>query len=245
MEPAGGYGAGKAGGVAFDPVAFFTHPRTVLRLMSWVSLPTPTAVPTSQCAGCRQRSGLQPLHPASHSHRSCSNTPHQRKSRRLFFFCGRMSSRSSAAGFQGVGDRHRFCCAACGWSSGGSLACVDVEPLYVWMELLPGRQRFALNGAALRCGAARCCAAVTHAQCAPDKQFFFFFRWWKSGFSLRPPLTQTRNSIDFPSFYLSGGNKRVQSDSRGDASQHRCLDLLSDIFFFITFIIYDAANLRF
>lgn len=39
MEPAGGYGAGKAGGVAFDPVAFFTHPRTVLRLMSWVSLP--------------------------------------------------------------------------------------------------------------------------------------------------------------------------------------------------------------
>ncbi|XP_075889841.1 synaptogyrin-1-like isoform X2 [Nelusetta ayraudi] len=36
MEPAGGYGAGKAGGVAFDPVAFFTHPRTVLRLMSWV-----------------------------------------------------------------------------------------------------------------------------------------------------------------------------------------------------------------
>lgn len=41
MEPAGGYGAGKAGGVAFDPVAFFTHPRTVLRLMSWVSLPNP------------------------------------------------------------------------------------------------------------------------------------------------------------------------------------------------------------
>ncbi|KAF3852417.1 hypothetical protein F7725_005772 [Dissostichus mawsoni] len=36
MESAGAYGAGKAGSVAFDPVAFFTHPRTVLRLMSWV-----------------------------------------------------------------------------------------------------------------------------------------------------------------------------------------------------------------
>lgn len=38
MEPAGAYGAGKAGSVSFDPVAFFTHPRTILRLMSWVSL---------------------------------------------------------------------------------------------------------------------------------------------------------------------------------------------------------------
>lgn len=38
MEPAGAYGAGKAGSLAFDPVAFFTHPRTVLRLLSWVSL---------------------------------------------------------------------------------------------------------------------------------------------------------------------------------------------------------------
>lgn len=38
MEPAGAYGAGKAGSFTFDPVAFFTHPRTVLRLMSWVSL---------------------------------------------------------------------------------------------------------------------------------------------------------------------------------------------------------------
>ncbi|XP_035812464.1 synaptogyrin-1-like isoform X2 [Amphiprion ocellaris] len=36
MEPAGAYGAGKAGAVSFDPVAFFTHPRTVLRLLSWV-----------------------------------------------------------------------------------------------------------------------------------------------------------------------------------------------------------------
>uniref|UniRef100_G3PX33 Synaptogyrin n=1 Tax=Gasterosteus aculeatus aculeatus TaxID=481459 RepID=G3PX33_GASAC len=36
MERAGAYGAAKAGGVAFDPVAFFTHPRTILRLMSWV-----------------------------------------------------------------------------------------------------------------------------------------------------------------------------------------------------------------
>ncbi|KAG7237083.1 hypothetical protein INR49_032829 [Caranx melampygus] len=36
MEPAGAYGAGKAGSLAFDPVAFFTHPRTVLRLLSWV-----------------------------------------------------------------------------------------------------------------------------------------------------------------------------------------------------------------
>ncbi|XP_034455047.1 synaptogyrin-3-like isoform X2 [Hippoglossus hippoglossus] len=36
MEPAGAYGAGKAGSVSFDPVAFFTHPRTILRLMSWV-----------------------------------------------------------------------------------------------------------------------------------------------------------------------------------------------------------------
>ncbi|XP_030268398.1 synaptogyrin-1-like isoform X2 [Sparus aurata] len=36
MEPAGAYGAGKAGSFTFDPVAFFTHPRTVLRLMSWV-----------------------------------------------------------------------------------------------------------------------------------------------------------------------------------------------------------------
>ena len=38
MEPAGAYGAGKAGSFVFDPVAFFTHPRTVLRLMSWVRL---------------------------------------------------------------------------------------------------------------------------------------------------------------------------------------------------------------
>lgn len=38
MEQAGAYGAGKAGSVGFDPVAFFTHPRTILRLMSWVSL---------------------------------------------------------------------------------------------------------------------------------------------------------------------------------------------------------------
>ncbi|TNN31443.1 Synaptogyrin-3 [Liparis tanakae] len=36
MEAAGAYGAAKAGSVAFDPVAFFTHPRTVLRLTSWV-----------------------------------------------------------------------------------------------------------------------------------------------------------------------------------------------------------------
>ncbi|KAM6942107.1 synaptogyrin-1-like isoform 2-T2 [Lycodopsis pacificus] len=36
MEPAGAYGARKAGSVPFDPVAFFTHPRTILRLMSWV-----------------------------------------------------------------------------------------------------------------------------------------------------------------------------------------------------------------
>ncbi|XP_069545845.1 synaptogyrin-1-like isoform X2 [Brachyistius frenatus] len=36
MEPAGAYGAGKAGSFTFDPVAFFTHPRTILRLMSWV-----------------------------------------------------------------------------------------------------------------------------------------------------------------------------------------------------------------
>uniref|UniRef100_A0A667X5T9 Synaptogyrin n=1 Tax=Myripristis murdjan TaxID=586833 RepID=A0A667X5T9_9TELE len=36
MEPAGAYGAGKAGSAAFDPVAFFTHPRTILRLLSWV-----------------------------------------------------------------------------------------------------------------------------------------------------------------------------------------------------------------
>lgn len=38
MESAGAYGAGKAGSFNFDPVAFFTHPRTILRLMSWVSL---------------------------------------------------------------------------------------------------------------------------------------------------------------------------------------------------------------
>ncbi|XP_008315012.1 synaptogyrin-1-like [Cynoglossus semilaevis] len=36
METAGGFNAGKAGHIAFDPVAFFTHPRTILRLMSWV-----------------------------------------------------------------------------------------------------------------------------------------------------------------------------------------------------------------
>ncbi|XP_028316924.1 synaptogyrin-3-like isoform X2 [Gouania willdenowi] len=36
MEPAGAYGAGKAGSIAFDAVAFFTHPRTLLRLLSWV-----------------------------------------------------------------------------------------------------------------------------------------------------------------------------------------------------------------
>lgn len=36
METAGAYGARKAGSVAFDPVAFFTHPRSILRLLSWV-----------------------------------------------------------------------------------------------------------------------------------------------------------------------------------------------------------------
>uniref|UniRef100_A0A3Q2NRB6 Synaptogyrin 3b n=1 Tax=Fundulus heteroclitus TaxID=8078 RepID=A0A3Q2NRB6_FUNHE len=36
METAGAYGARKAGNVPFDPVAFFTHPRTILRLLSWV-----------------------------------------------------------------------------------------------------------------------------------------------------------------------------------------------------------------
>ncbi|KAM4585160.1 synaptogyrin-3-like [Odontesthes bonariensis] len=36
METTGAYGVRKAGGVTFDPVAFFTHPRTVLRLLSWV-----------------------------------------------------------------------------------------------------------------------------------------------------------------------------------------------------------------
>lgn len=38
MEPAGAYGAAKAGSIGFDPVAFFKHPRTILRLMCWVSL---------------------------------------------------------------------------------------------------------------------------------------------------------------------------------------------------------------
>ncbi|KAJ3615192.1 hypothetical protein NHX12_018760 [Muraenolepis orangiensis] len=36
MESAGGYGAGRAGSNSFDAVAFFTHPRTVVRLLSWV-----------------------------------------------------------------------------------------------------------------------------------------------------------------------------------------------------------------
>ncbi|XP_043970681.1 synaptogyrin-3-like [Gambusia affinis] len=36
METASAYGAMKAGRVLFDPVAFFTHPRTILRLLSWV-----------------------------------------------------------------------------------------------------------------------------------------------------------------------------------------------------------------
>uniref|UniRef100_A0A3Q2YQI4 Synaptogyrin 3b n=1 Tax=Hippocampus comes TaxID=109280 RepID=A0A3Q2YQI4_HIPCM len=36
MEPAAAYGAAKAGKVVFDPVAFFTHPRTIMRLLSWV-----------------------------------------------------------------------------------------------------------------------------------------------------------------------------------------------------------------
>ncbi|CAL8354474.1 unnamed protein product [Boreogadus saida] len=36
MESAGAYGAGRAGSTSFDPVAFFTHPRTVVRLLSWV-----------------------------------------------------------------------------------------------------------------------------------------------------------------------------------------------------------------
>ncbi|XP_061626566.1 synaptogyrin-3-like [Phyllopteryx taeniolatus] len=36
MEPAAVYGAAKAGKLAFDPLAFFTHPRTILRLLSWV-----------------------------------------------------------------------------------------------------------------------------------------------------------------------------------------------------------------
>uniref|UniRef100_A0A1A8F1Y7 Synaptogyrin 3b n=1 Tax=Nothobranchius korthausae TaxID=1143690 RepID=A0A1A8F1Y7_9TELE len=36
MDAAGGYGTRKAAGVRFDPVAFFTHPRTILRLLSWV-----------------------------------------------------------------------------------------------------------------------------------------------------------------------------------------------------------------
>lgn len=51
MEPAGAYGAGKAGSVAFDPVAFFTHPRTILRLLSWVRHPL-------QCVGYHQWTGL-------------------------------------------------------------------------------------------------------------------------------------------------------------------------------------------
>lgn len=86
MEPAGGFGAGKAGGVAFDPVAFFTHPRTVLRLMSWVSLPnTPSSSHLATC-GCRQRSGLQPLHPASRSCRPWPNIPHQGKITDLYLF---------------------------------------------------------------------------------------------------------------------------------------------------------------
>lgn len=38
MEPAVAYGAAKAGSVSFDPVAFFKHPRTILRLLCWVSL---------------------------------------------------------------------------------------------------------------------------------------------------------------------------------------------------------------
>ncbi|KAM9792080.1 synaptogyrin-3-like [Neosynchiropus ocellatus] len=36
MDAAAAYGASRAGGVAFDPVAFFSHPRTLLRLLSWV-----------------------------------------------------------------------------------------------------------------------------------------------------------------------------------------------------------------
>ncbi|KAM6972357.1 synaptogyrin-3-like [Aplochiton taeniatus] len=36
MEPAGAYGSGKAGNTNFEPIGFFTHPRTVLRLLSWV-----------------------------------------------------------------------------------------------------------------------------------------------------------------------------------------------------------------
>lgn len=38
MEPAVAYGAAKAGSASFDPVAFFKHPRTILRLMCWVRL---------------------------------------------------------------------------------------------------------------------------------------------------------------------------------------------------------------
>ncbi|KAM9769124.1 synaptogyrin-1-like isoform 2-T2 [Menidia menidia] len=36
MDSTAAYGARKAGSVAFDPVAFLTHPRTILRLLSWV-----------------------------------------------------------------------------------------------------------------------------------------------------------------------------------------------------------------
>ncbi|XP_077461351.1 synaptogyrin-3-like [Stigmatopora argus] len=36
MDPAVAFGSAKAGKLAFDPVAFFTHPRTIMRILSWV-----------------------------------------------------------------------------------------------------------------------------------------------------------------------------------------------------------------
>lgn len=114
MESAGGFGAGKAGGVAFDPVAFFTHPRTVLRLMSWVSLPKPP-VRTSRCG---VQTVVGPPAPLSSCHFTPSVFEHcaLAKNTRLppppSLYCGRTSSQSSAAGLQGVGDRQRLRCAA-------------------------------------------------------------------------------------------------------------------------------------
>ncbi|CAF88261.1 unnamed protein product [Tetraodon nigroviridis] len=53
MEPAVAYGAAKAGSVGFDPVAFFKHPRTILRLLCWVSR-LGSAAGGRWCAACRR-----------------------------------------------------------------------------------------------------------------------------------------------------------------------------------------------
>lgn len=133
MEPAGAYGAAKAGSTSFDPVAFFKHPRTILRLMCWVSLL------------CNVRADV--------NEQACMHPPHLSvwvsfmfsislqdycKSRLYIFPIYEILNSETLAVVSRIGVIYRntflrlvFSGAACVCSSRGSLPYVYPEPLFV------------------------------------------------------------------------------------------------------------------